>query len=208
MKRNLKSLYIKLTCPIVSAIIQLVVIYMIFFYIFPSYDNRFYNYSINESKVKQQISDIVNKCGEGFFVSWLVLDTVNKDKYFFKDVIGCNHEKGINCATSIKDMKLNKYYDQEHMIDNGTYNFINNFMTGDISYHDSFSDLNKYPTIKDALYNTNLPIYGMALTVVKNIKADILYVFTISDTINNNKCNKKNMTESLRNLALFAKKRL
>ncbi len=209
MKKKAKQLYKHLTCPIGSAIIQLVVIFTVFLYIIPSQSNQYYSYSVNESKISQKISESVEKCGEGYFLSWLVLKTDGyKDKYFFKDVIGCNKENNLNCSFSVKSLGLNTYYDAEHIVDLTTYNFLNNLLTGEIATFSKKEDVTKYASINAAYENTNLPLKNLVLTVVKNIQENIVYVFTFSETGENGNCSIQDRAIILKDLALFARKRL
>ncbi len=209
MKKRAKQLYKHLTCPIGSAIIQLVVIFIVFLYIIPSTNNQYYSYSVNESKINQEIINSIGKCGEGYFISWLVLKTDGyKDKYFFKDVVGCNAENNANCAFSVKALSLNNYYEKEHIVDVETFKFLNNLLTGEIATFVKQEDYKKYASIQGGFINSNLPIKSLVLTVVKNIQENIVYVFTLSDTVNNGKCSIQDASVLMRDLALFARKRL
>ncbi len=209
MKKRAKQIYKHLTCPIGSAIIQLVVIFTVFIYIIPSQTNQYYNYSVNESKINSKITNSIKKCGEGYFISWLVLKTDGyKDKYFFKDVVGCNKENNGNCAFSVKGLGLNNYYNNEHIVDTATYNFLNNLLTGEIATFSKKEHFAKYPSIQAAFDSSNLPLKSLVLTVVKNIQENIVYVFTLSNTTTSERCGIQDGSIIIKDLALFARKRL
>jgi len=207
IKKIKNNIYNKITCPLVSAVMQLFIISAVFFYIFPDLNNEHYYRSVDEMKVKKRMSKIVNQCGQGYFVSWLILQTdKNKDKYIFKDVIGCNKDKGQECAFSVVNMNLNNFYNEQQIVDKKTRVFLEKMMTGEIKHFFNIKDVNTLPSIKTAIEAANLPIYSLTLTVVKNIEDNIVYVFTMSDTINNKSCSKKDITSSLRDLALSSRK--
>lgn len=209
IKKTKNNIHHKLTCPLVSAVIQLFIISAVFFYIFPDLNNEHYYRSVNEMKIKKRMSKITNQCGQGYFVSWLILQTdKNKDKYIFKDVVGCNKDRGQQCAFSVVDMNLNNFYNEQQVVDRKTLIFLGKMMTGEIKHFSDIKDINSLPSMKEAVEAANLPIHSLTLTVVKNIESNIVYVFTMSDTINNKSCSKKDMSVFLRDLALSSRRAL
>lgn len=205
--RKISNLLLRIRCPLTTCLIQLAVIAGICYYF--SYNH--YYYSVSDSKIKTKINATINQCGEGYYISWIVLDTKYfHDKYFFQDVIGCNKNKaGEGCAFSVKDKKLNKFYNESHYIDDKSYHYLDKLDTGDVLYFTTTNDLYQYPSIYQALNSTNKKIFSGGITVIKNTFKNIVYIFALTET-NANKvtCNRHQITNYLEDISKFAKKNL
>ncbi len=103
---------------------------------------------------------------------------------------------------------LNNYYNNEHIVDTATYNFLNNLLTGEIATFSKKEHFAKYPSIQAAFDSSNLPLKSLVLTVVKNIQENIVYVFTLSNTTTSERCGIQDGSIIIKDLALFARKRL
>ncbi len=205
----LKEIKNKLFCPLVSALIQICILYFIFFQYSQYLQNNRYDYSVANSRIKSKIEEKINYCGKDYWISWIVLSgNKSTNKYFFQDVIGCNPNKNSNnCAFSVKEAKLNEFYNQEyHKIDPKTYNFLMKIDTGVAGFYSDMSFFNDYPAIKNVLINSNKVISTLGITVTKDIRRNIVYVFAMSNTSSklSNKCDKNKIVNTLEEISIFA----
>lgn len=198
----------KLWCPLLLGMIEITLIYIIFF-------NRFslhpYDVDNSFSNIKAKIESSIDECGKDYWISWLVLDTrESKDKYRFKDVVGCSPSKKINCAFSVKDTKLNPFYNQKyHRLDSKTYDFLMKLEMGTAAYFRDMSFFEDYPTIKEILEKTNKPIEELSMSITRNFTGDIVYVFTMTSTSKKvTACKREKMINILEDLSLYAKQTL
>lgn len=204
--RKLKE---KLFCPLVSSLIQIFVLYILFFQFFEIKDH--YYSSISNARIKAKIESRINQCGKDYWLTWIVLDGNNsKEKYFFQDVIGCAPNKNGNCAFSVKEAKLNKFYNEEfHRVDEKTYEFLTSIENGVSAYYNDMSFLKKFPSINEVLKNSNKTIYELGISVTKDIRRNLVYVFAMTNTSKENKsCDKDQMILILENLSIYAKENL
>lgn len=200
----------KLLCPLTGAIISLVAVSYAFIMLFPEIANKkevIYNRSIYDSRITKEIDNIVNSCGSGYFLSWIVFnEDSNNSRYYFQDVVGCAGEEK-SCAISIKNLHLNKFYDQEyHKVDRSTLEFFNSMQTGLAGYYNDIDYLSsRYPTIAEIAHNTNKKIISTGITVTKDIRSNIIYVFTLANTSpTNSRCGQKEIVKHLEFLSTFA----
>lgn len=195
----------KLFCPIAT----IVICTTLSCFIFMNYmRHEGYDLSVSDAKIKVKIENRINECGKDYWISWLVVDTgFWKNKYRFKDVMGCNPAKAIgSCAFSVVDTKLNPFYNEPfHMVDAKTYEFLNDIETGTAAYHKDLNKLNKYPAIREALESSNKHIYGVGISVSRNfLRRNIIYVFTMTTTSEEaNKCDRNKVTSILEDLSLY-----
>jgi hypothetical protein len=201
----------KLWCPLVSACIQIFVIMTIFMQFFEIKDH--YYASISNAGIKKKIEKRINQCGKDYWLSWIVLDgNVSKRKYYFQDVIGCNPESGIknDCSFSVKNSKLNPFYNETyHKLDKNTYKLLMGMDTGLVGYYDNLTKLRTYKAMNEALNSFNKEIKVLGLTVTKNIKQNIVYVFAMTKTGDSKMtCNKSDIINILEDLSIYAKEKL
>jgi len=200
----------KLMCPLVSALIQITFLYIAFFQFFEVKDH--YYSSISNASIKTKIENKINICGPDTWISWIVLDgNKSKNKYYFQDVIGCNVESKIknNCAYSVKETRLNPFYNETyHKLDTDTYHFLEKMDTGMVAYFDDLKYLNEFKSINKALQSSNKDIKSIGLTVTKNVKKNIVYVFAMTNTKKETKCGKDKTISILEELSLYAKEKL
>lgn len=205
----LRKLKEKLFCPLVSSLIQIFVLYILFFQFFEIKDH--YYSSISNARIKAKIESRINQCGKDYWLTWIVLDGNNsKEKYFFQDVIGCAPNKNGNCAFSVKEAKLNKFYNEEfHRVDEKTYEFLTSIENGVSAYYNDMSFLKKFPSINEVLKNSNKTIYELGISVTKDIRRNLVYVFAMTNTSKENKsCDKDQMILILEDLSIYAKENL
>lgn len=172
-----------------------------------------YYASISDANIRKKIESRVNQCGKGYWISWIVLDgNVSKNKYYFRDVIGCNPNRTIkgDCSYSVKSSKLNPYYNETyHKLDNTTYELLMGMDTGLVAYYKDFGKLKKYASMNEALSSSNKTIKALGLTITKNIRRNIVYVFTMSRTIDSKEtCDKTDIINILEDLSIYAKGKL
>ncbi len=187
-----------------SLVLHVFVILVIFYYIFPT-ENRHLDISVNDDEVIATINNTTNTLGEGYFSTWIVVD---KDKFYYKDVVGCNKiigRKGF-CYFSVKKLGLNPEYLKIHDIDPQTYSFLDEMPSGEPAFYDNMDDLENFSTIKDILDNSNITIIRAGFIVVKNHKTDIVYVFIISDTNIKSSHDKKELNKYLRELSRISRR--
>lgn len=201
MKKLLKRLF----CPLVNALLQFIILCVVC-YLFCQPKKQYHN-SIANARIKTKIENRINECGQDYWLSWLVLDG---NKYFFQDVIGCSANKKENCSFSVKDAKLNQFYNEEnHKVDRKTYEFLNSIENGVSGYYNDLSFLKDFTSINEAIQNTNKQIYELGISVVKDKKRNLIYVFTMTNTAKENtKCNKNKITYILEDLSIYAKENL
>jgi len=209
--KNLRRIASRLMCPLVSALIQIFVILILFVQFFEIKDH--YYASMSNVSIRTKIEDRINQCGKDYWLSWIVLDgNVSKRKYYFQEVIGCNNDTGDgdDCSYSVKETKLNPFYNESyHRLDNNTYKFLTNMDTGMVAYFEDVGKLNNYKAIKEALLSSNKKIDSLGLTVTKNIKRNIVYVFAMSKTgAGVETCDKDRVVNILEDLSIYAKEKL
>jgi len=200
MKINkLKNIFtIKETLIIITAL-------AIHLYFSPAFN--YYEHHKSTATVEEGMKKVVKTCGEGYFVSWLSMDTKGlKNQFLFKDVIGCNKDMSKDCTFSVKGFNLNPFYNKtDHKIDKETYNFLLNIPDSEVAYFKDIKELNKYKTIKYLNDNTNLQITNLSFTVIKNKKKNIIYVFSLQNTNKKDTCTRKKSTLLLKELAQITK---
>jgi len=209
MRNNIR-LRDRLLCPLVSALIQILVLYTIFFQFFEIKDH--YYSSIANAKIKAHIEDKVNQCGRGTWISWLVVDgNVSRDRYYFQDVIGCRkdtEEKG-ECAFSVKEAKLNPFYNAiYHKLDKCSVSFLNNIPSSEVAF---FEDLKALPceTLAIGVGASNSKLLNMGITVTRNTRSNMVYIFTLSQTAPYSEdCPKSKRVTILEELSNYAKENL
>ncbi len=100
----------------------------------------------------QSIDDFLNDCGKDYYYSSLIIE---KDSYYFDDVSGCReNEKTATCVYSIKNSRINNFYNQIHSLDKLSYQFLlaqpkNSVIEPDIN------QFSKYPSVY-TLFNATL----------------------------------------------------
>jgi hypothetical protein len=198
----------KLFCPLVSSLFQIFILYILFFQFFETKDH--YYSSISNARIKNKIESRINQCGKDYWLSWIVLDGNSpREKYFFQDVIGCSGKPG-ECAFSVKEAKLNKFYNEEfHKVDKKTYQFLSLIKNGVSAYYDDMAFLKDFPAISEVINHSNKTIYELGISVTKDFKRNLIYVFAMTNTSKKNKkCNKDQMIFILEDLSIYAKENL
>lgn len=83
---------------------------------------------------------------------------INKNKYEFIGVEGCDQKNNIQCSYSITQ-NINPFYFQKNSIDNETQDFLNSFDFDKIFYVENVQELAPlYPSINIILQNTIVKI--------------------------------------------------
>ena len=190
----------KLFCPFVSSVIQLAVIYILFFQFFAT--PGYYKSSISNARIKARIESKLEMCKAGYFVSWIVIDSPHN--YYFEDVIGFNSK-----PYSVKDLELNPFFNEEsHHLDINTLRYLENFENGLAGYYDDLEFFKSYPAAYEIITKSVKNIKGVSISVVKDKKADLIYVFTLANTNEKGICDKEIMVRSLEDLSNYAKENL
>lgn len=206
---NFNKIKNKIHSPLLYAVLQILLIFTIFFHIFNLQDH--YRTSISNSRIKEKIENKIVACGKDYWISWMVLDANDsKNRYYFQDVIGCNPQKQGNCAFSVKEMKLNKFYNEEyHKVDDETYRFLMKMDTGIAGYYEDMNFLKQFPSIYEVVKKSNKTIQSIGITVTKDLRKNIVYVFSMTKTSkNNSSCSKQDIINTLEDLSIFAKENL
>lgn len=208
---RLKKIKEKLTCPLVSALIQVFVLYIAFFQMFNLKNH--YEFAIVNRDIKEKIEEKINYCGKDTWLSWIILDAnKTKNRYYFQDVIGCKNtiKKDESCAFSVKEAKLNSFYNQKyHTLDTNTLYFLEKLDTGMVGYYEDLDFLKSFSSIKEALNSTNKDIKSLGISVTKNTKSNIVYIFLMTNTNRNeSKCDRKETVNILEELSYYAEDRL
>lgn len=198
----------KIFCPLVTSLIQIFILYVLFFQFFEIKDH--YYSSISNARIKAKIESRINQCGKDYWLTWIVLDgNSSKEKYFFQDVIGCSSKPG-DCAFSVKEAKLNKFYNEEfHKVDSKTYKFLTSIDNGVSGYYKDMTFLKNFPAINEVINNSNKTIYELGISVTKDVRRNLVYVFAMTNTSKENKkCDKDQMILILEDLSIYAKENL
>jgi hypothetical protein len=206
---SFKKIKEKIFCPLVTSLIQIFILYVLFFQFFEIKDH--YYSSISNARIKAKIESRINECGKDYWLTWIVLDgNSSKEKYFFQDVIGCSSENKADCAFSVKEAKLNKFYNEEfHKVDKKTYEFLTSIDNGVSGYYKDMSFLKNFPAINEVIKNSNKTIYELGISVTKDLRRNLVYVFAMTNTSKENKkCDKDQMILILEDLSIYAKENL
>ena len=188
-----------------SLVLHIAALMAIFFIYFPSEDNHLH-YSIKDGKIFKKMSEVSNSLGEGYFVTWII---INENNFYYKDVIGCNLQtKHKNCVFSVKNLFLNPYYLESHIIDSQTYSFLDTMPSREVAFYKDFEKLKKYTTIHKMLDNTNLEIKRGGFTTIRNYKNNIVYVFIITDTNKTISHDKRMIVDLLKEIAQIGRRNL
>ena len=196
----------RIRCPLFWLLIQVSILYTAFFVYFPDSKKYYYN-SLNDAIIKNNVDKIVNECGEGYFVSWLVLQVdKSKDKYFFKDFVGCDANHTPNCSYSVKISSVDSFYNKKNNdVDHLTYSYLKSLDNGDVDFPDR-QTISRLPSMKHAVNKSKLGINLLGLTVIKDARNNIVYVFTLTNTTQNNICSKSRITEMLYGLSIVVRR--
>jgi len=197
---NIKN---KLIQPLTIAIIQVAIIYYLFFSLFFTKDH--YYFSLKKDIILNKIKQEVNQCGYGSWLSWIIVDTNENNKnYYFEDVIGCN-KLSDNCSFSVKDQNLNPYYNKyNHKLDSKSYSLLSKMETGSVAYFNDVNNLKSYTSLYKAITNSNLKINNIGISITKDVRKNIVYIFTLTNT-HINKCDKYKTIDILEELSIFSR---
>lgn len=174
---NISSLFIGV-CAITT-------LYIVFneFYL----KNRFYEDVRRSAIINKKIADVVKSCGVGSFVSWSTISDleINKigRKMRFNDIVGCLSNDEKHCPASVK--YSNKLYTAESRVGLDDYVHFAGSQNGMIVSCEINSREISCPhytplLLKEMVRNTNLELTSISFILVRNWKADIIYIFTLS----------------------------
>lgn len=164
-----------------------------------------------DKEIFTQIYNSVNVCQNGYFISWLHFNTTSPMQYQFIDVVG--YSKTGKGAYSVKDSKVNHIYNREDLsINNDLYAYLLNIgsLNGVYLTTDQLEQLSSQNSdINFLLKNVNRDIKSVAFSIVtkypKLAKAQLINritdVFMITQTSNDNTCDRKQMIKIVENLA-------
>lgn len=201
MINRLKEIYFH---PLINTIILLLIIAFIYFYFLFFYNNKF-TISLSYNRIENKINEIVNYCKNDNFIDWIVVD---KKRYYFQDVVGCNYSSDKNCSFSVKRNNLNQFYNRKDLIlDEKTYSLLNSLDTGQVAYYNDLEFLSKFKTFDEAFSNSNKKITKIAFSITRNYISGLVYVFMWTNT-GNNICDKNYIVNNLQELSLIAKEGL
>lgn len=193
---------IKLNNPFIKAILQLILIIATFhicIFFFFEKPNQF-NLNKAEEPIKQEIYKIVDTCGAGYPVFWFVMQTDKmKNNFMIKGIF----EKESFCKGSLEE--CNKRYAGIFKLDSKTKSFLDNIESGQVLYYEDPRMLPKYESIQSVLTLSARPINKIGIVLVKNIKDNIIYLFSITNTTTNSNCNKEKMINHLKRLGAIAR---
>jgi hypothetical protein len=204
MKVNelIKIIWNKIACPTTSALIQIAVIYILFFSL-PTKTN-YYQLNHAENRIITSIKKYAALCGQNDYWSWLVVDEINA-RYAFKDVIGFDPNAPVNKTFSVKDAGLNAAYNSTHEIDDDTMLLLSKMQDGYIGYYNDVHDINKLSSINKAINSTNREIQSLGFTIVRDKENKLVYVFLASKTDFTTGCDRKLIVDALSEISLSAK---
>lgn len=207
--RIINKLRHKIFCPATSIAVSIGLSILIFL----SFTQKTtYEKNSADVQIKSKIDNIVNECGKDYWVSWLVLDeSPFVNRYRFIDILGCNPTDKVSCTFSVKDAKLNIFYDRSHMLDEKSANLIQGIPSGRAYLRDNIEDFKDYAAIYEALTSSNKKIEQVGIAVARgfiikgSIKTSVVYAFALTRTSKDNiKCDKNKITNILEELSLYA----
>jgi len=207
VKNRIKSLIIKLRCPLISAFIQIAVICYGFSILVPYLSGADKLQSAeNRDRIAQKASSVIKQIGHDYFLNWIIVETSNqKERYRFQDILECKRGRGKDCVSSVKH--LNDFYSETHYLDRCTYELLDSMDTGDVRIYSDLDKLKKCQTISTILEQGNLPLKGAGMTVIKNLERNIVYIFVLTSLIDID-LNKKKVSILLREMSITARKNL
>lgn len=192
----------KLINPLTQALFEVVLMftllhgYITFFVEKPS----FFNVEKVQSPIKTKIAQIADKCGSGYPVFWFVMETDKlKNKFKIKNIT----EYGKFCKKTLE--KCDEKYAKIYNLDNDTKDLLFAMETGDVKQYHDLNELDKYQAIKNLINLSEREVYSLSFTVVKNLTDNLIYVFSITDTINNNSCDPEKIKNNLFELSRIAR---
>jgi len=194
--------------------LMLMIFYMLFmeFYV----RNRYYSETRRNNIITEKISEVVKGCGQYSFVSWMVLDdtkaSFQKNKVEFVDVIGCVSNRNEHCPVSVK--LSNKAYLKTYYLGYDDADYLARLDDGllvSCDLKDGELSCPEYtPNILRKMAKlTNFKLTQVSYVVVRDFKANMIYIFTLSFTDNSIKtCTDQVGNSLLENLARTAKENL
>jgi hypothetical protein len=197
-----REIWNRIACPTTSALIQIAVIYILFFS-FPTKTN-YYQLNHHETRIIGTIKKYAEICGQNDYWSWLVVDEVNA-RYAFKDVIGYDPNAPVNKIFSVKNSGLNASYNSTHEIDTETMVLLSKMQDSYIGYYNDVHDINKLSSINKAISSTNRQIQSLGFTIVRDKENKLVYVFLASKTDFTTGCDRKLIVDALSEISLSAK---
>jgi len=191
--------------PLSCFILQAVAIYVIFFCIYKQEPDH-YKRDLKEQIIYSKISSIVQQCGNFSFITWFTLHPESK-QYLFKEVIGCNKERGKDCAFSAKEQ--NPFYLVPHDLDDKTIKFDESIKDGEIAYYEDASKLKEYPAINEILKNSNFKITTSTNSIIRDSKDKMTYSLAFSYVdVSERLCNRNQISTLMRELSKLIKDNL
>lgn len=133
------------------------------------------------------VDDFINNCGKDYYFSSLIIDG---NQYYFDDITGCREDqKNATCVYSVKDSKINKFYNQSHEIDPLTKNLILQQPRRTV-IEPNIEDLLRYPAINELLGITIKDIKKVwFMTYWKNDTIKKVFIITSANPVEY--CNKQ-----------------
>lgn len=190
-----------LICPAISTLL-FVVIYNSYLAINPDYQKR----SIVRSGILAKMYDYSKKCQKDYWFTWLV---VQDNIVSYEDVIGYNPNADHNKVFSVKYTGLNPTHWKIYPIDLNTQVLVRRFDTGLVGYYPDIEVLKPYKIIYQEIKKQNQNINKIVISVTKNVKKELIYVFTISFSGKElSKCSKDDIVNMGEWLSIYAKTHL
>lgn len=140
----------------------------------------FINYQIKmvksiEQKISTDIDRILNQCGVGSFIGWVMIED---KEVTMQELRGCiNQDK--NCIRGHLELDNPKAYKDIPDLDFNSYYWLKDVENGRVVTTNNLEDWRKYNTVYGVLSETNLPMDEVGFVVVKDFKHDIIYVFDL-----------------------------
>lgn len=131
-------------------------------------------------KVSKDIDRILIECGFNSYLFWSVVDG---KEVILKNTSGCvnkskNTNKVKNCINH--DVKLdNPIYQDLPSLDPNTILLLEKTKEGQIKKFTNLQEMSEFAALYKIFSKTNLPMDEVGFVVVKGIKGDIIYVFSL-----------------------------
>lgn len=187
-----------LICPLI-VIISSFIFYNSYLVVNPDYQKR----SMIRSGILAKMYDYSNKCKKDYWFTWFM---VQNNTISYEDVIGYNPNTDNNKAFSVKYAGLNPRHWEIHPIDLNTQVLVMRFDTGLVGYYPDIEVLKSYTTIYKEIKGANKTINKIVISVTKNPKKELIYVFTIAFSGKElSKCTKEDIINMGEWLSIYAK---
>ena len=163
-------------------------------------ERTLYDIEVTDQKIKQEMIKVAKSCGEGYYLFWFLMDSREfrlKDSFVVKDIVESNY-----CDKSFG--KCHPNYQESYILDYKSKIFLDKLKDNKV-YNPAISTLASYSSFRKILGKAKNPIQDLSLTIVRDKKRNLIYLFSLSRTTENISCNQDYIESGLLNISNIAK---